>query len=497
MAQSGFVPLPPNNPAHNMLFERLKNCTGMTENDTTLFLAKLDEMNGCIAGSFVLESIIKKTFLHPHISDIDIWIPHTTSPFSLFDFFFEKYNFRRQSKNVNTEYSRMFDQIEGMYIVSPKDSSENLKHIQIIAFKDKTMQDIVEGFDLTCVQAFFSKSQVYAKNSLLNEINTKTTGVSPLALKSQSYMEWFRTLARLKKYMYRGFSVTHETWEEVIKSINASIIKKDLVGTSILFKLRMLPNQVHFSRIKIKRDKNPYYFYKYSYIRSIFKTEHPGMNVPKECFDIMVVKHVNIKNYLKKRKIPRIVIIGANNKATGYDVDDFSEMISFPSSIFYPCLPMNGDAKPQPDFQTAYVKVSMSDQNVYIPQMQAFQMVREVCKIWKLVGYGKIKRSFSQTARNGDYISAFHCQDGTALDLFDAHPIPTTDEEYEYAFKMYWDFTKKSRIPRAPLAASARTTSMSQPNVVAPAPAAPATNPRPPSSSRQNVSGRPDPGRAF
>ena len=167
---------------------------------------------------------------------------------------------------------------------------------------------------------------------------------------------------------------------------------------------------------------------------------------------------------------------------------------------------MNGSPSPQPDYETAYVKVSMSDQNVYIPQMQAFQMVRKVCKIWKLVGYGKIQRAISQTARDGDYVSAFHCQDGSVLDLFDAHPIPTTHKEYEYASKEY-DFTKKSttpvgksiqlksRIKLPPLAPLARTISMSQsipeaPNVVAPAPAAPATNVRPP-SSRPNSSVRP------
>ena len=533
-SRASFLPLPPTNPAHNMLFDRLKKCTGMTENDTTLFLAKLDEMNGCIAGSFVLESMIQKTFLHPYISDIDIWIPHTKSPFSLFDFFFEKYNFRRQSKNVNTEYWRMFHQIDGMYIVSPKDSSKDLKHIQIIAFKDKTMQDIVDGFDLTCVQAFFSKSKVYAKDSLLKEIggNTKTTGVSPLALKSQSYMEWFRTLARLEKYMYRGFSVTHETWEKVIASINARINEEKKVGTSILFKLRMLPNQHHFSRIKldngpfnhfsgIKLDNGPFKHFsgikfdngpfKYSYNRLIFKTKRPDMDVPAKCFDVINYKDVKIENYLNNIQ-SRIVIIGANNKAIGYNVDDFKEMIRDPASIFYPCLPMNGSASPQPDFETAYVKVSLSDQNVYIPQMQAFQMLRKVCKIWKLVEYGKIERSFSQTARHGDYVSAFHCQDGTVLDLFDAHPIPTTHKEYEYASKEYdlpleINFTKKSTIPLGkstiplksriqlpPLAASARTISMSQsipeaPNVVAPAPAAPATNVRPP-SSRPNSSVR-------
>ena len=410
----------------------------------------------------------------------------------------------------------MFHQIDGMYIVSPKDSSKDLKHIQIIAFKDKTMQDIVEGFDLTCVQAFFSKSKVYAKASLLKEIsdNTKTTGVSPLALESQSYMEWFRTLARLEKYMYRGFSVTHETWEKVIASINTRINKEQTVGTSILFKLRMLPNQHHFSRIKldgplnhfsgIKLDNGPF---KYSYNRLIFKTERPDMDVPEKCFDVIDLAYVKIENYLNNIQ-SRIVIIGANNQAIGYNVDSFKNLISSPTSIFYPCLTMNGLASQQPDFETAYVKVSMSDQNLYIPQMQAFQMVRKVCKIWKLVGYGKIQRSFSQTARDGDYMSAFHCQDRTVLDLFDAHPIPTTDKEYEYASKEY-DFTKKStislgksiplnplksRIKLPPLAPLARTISMSQsipeaPNVVAPAPAAPATNVRPP-SSRPNSSVR-------
>lgn len=262
-SDSDFVPLPSDHPAHNLLVKRLKKFTGMTVKDADLFFEKLDEMGGCIAGSFVLESIINKTFPRPYRSDIDIWIPHTQSPFSLFGFF-KKYNFRRQPRNAKPEYTRMFDQIDGMYIVSPKDSFKNLKHIQIIAVKDKTRGQVVEGFDLTCVQTFFTNGKVYAKDSLLKEIEgeKKTTGVSPVALQSQSYMEWLRTLSRIDKYMHRGFQVDHETWKKIVASINKSIIAKpNFDGDSIFFKFKMLPNQEHFSRIKMQ-NKYYQYFYK-------------------------------------------------------------------------------------------------------------------------------------------------------------------------------------------------------------------------------------------
>ena len=437
---SGFIPLPKDHAAHYGFIEQLKRFTGMNNSDADLFLNKLDEIGGCVAGSFVLESILNKSFLTPYTSDIDIWIPHTKSPFSLCEFLFKNYNFKKQSNSYNPEYTRMFEQIDGMYILRSK--NVKFKHIQIIAVKETNCENVVNGFDLTCVQTFFKNKTVFVKDTLLTDIEANTTGVTLAALNTQSYMEWFRTLDRLQKYMYRGFKVSHETWKSIVVSINKSIKTAastrnvNFDGESIYFKLRTLPNHIFFERSKIKN------IYQYSYNPSLVKTPHPGLSIPSVCFDLILFEDVGFTTYLDEKGTNRIIII-ANNKAIGYDVDNFKSMLNDPGSIFYPCVHkiVNSRQYYETNFEISYIKVSLCNMNVFIPGKQAQKMIDGICKIWKLVANGKIPRSYSKNARNGNYVGAYHCQSGSELNLYDAHPIPLTPDEYKRATEQYSDTT--------------------------------------------------------
>ena len=202
---------------------RLEQYTGLRQCQIEKFLRILDECKGCIAGSFPLETLLGIEFQNSK-SDIDIWIPESSNIGKIVQLLYTTNNYGKleYSENKKENYERMQIYLVDMFFAKGKKNTT--KDVQIIRFKsDMNYKDVINGFDLTCTQVYYSQNEIVSLYEAPQQKLNYETKISNTASSSQTFFEWLRTIRRISKYMYRGFYLADETWHTVVECINKEL----------------------------------------------------------------------------------------------------------------------------------------------------------------------------------------------------------------------------------------------------------------------------------
>ena len=177
----------------------------------------LQNHNLCIAGSYVLPYF---TEVDEYVPDIDIWIPFTPRQkegvAAIVAFcYVHGYELPRVSysnRGTRPKHDDPYKRIRFMMssIISMKSRQPGKKCVQILVMNSRGgahANDIIAHFDVTPVMQYYDGKQIWASPDALLAMKDKTIRINTRSdiITQQSFPEWVRTLARIKKYNARGF----------------------------------------------------------------------------------------------------------------------------------------------------------------------------------------------------------------------------------------------------------------------------------------------------
>lgn len=424
------------------------------------FIDMLKEHNAVIAGSFVVGALTDKKFKS---NDIDIWLPHgTKSLFAIFGFLCERLQYNHPVKiGTNSNYKRLIKYVNNIYALYP--ITTNSMTIQIMVLKRNiTVQQVVKSFDLECTQIMYSPNNlecpfIAVSNNAITHIQTMQTTIGKYASKIQTFVEWKRTIGRIFKYIERGFAISDWTAiiDNVNKRINSEIKEKYEVHVA---NLQIYPDKIKIDEFLLNEKGNYAHEFLSVYhsciqylsttlpcelpiisrdvhntlvIEEIPKTLIINKSAPTKCFSFTQFDDIESEDWVGENVCPvemidNIVILEEigdgefNSLAMTKGV--LKTALVNNSNIYYKCS-SNGKTI---ELDKQYFQINLLNMNVLVTIKNIEQMLCTKEKYWIVKNTNvKFNRTASKNAVgiNANYVSAHHCQNGTAKTLYELRAV--------------------------------------------------------------------------
>lgn len=182
--------------------EKIENSLTKDGIDVSSFRNELSLACGLIAGSYILRALTESK-TEWKANDIDIWLPYTDNWLNT-DFHeylcVQGYNVDKGCWSKNIEYARFEREITGFYTYSKPDQIP----IQILITRpDIEILSLIRNFDLTICRLYYTGYSVGGYDIDPSNIPKE---VSFSLECDQSLKDYKRSLRRIIKYHYRGFS---------------------------------------------------------------------------------------------------------------------------------------------------------------------------------------------------------------------------------------------------------------------------------------------------
>ena len=211
----------------NAAFSRLRRNINATALDYSRLNNILAQINGAIAGSYVMQAILDE---HWPGSDIDIWaveqpygsIMSPVVPLWAYLVHGHGYNCTQYSPSahlLDDEYARLTDSITKVYTFKhPSNNTTLYPTVQLMGLRQlrydhgldvrtpNTVERTLTEFDIEACRVYYTPTgSVQGVQDAILKCIEQTLTISPEALGIQTIFEWLRTLKRIKKYVLREF----------------------------------------------------------------------------------------------------------------------------------------------------------------------------------------------------------------------------------------------------------------------------------------------------